>query len=1036
MKRNICERGILWKKELLLCFLFLLPIQIWGNVNEFVVTQQREVKGVVKDRTGETIPGANIVLKGSTTGVITDIDGNFAISVPSKDAVLVVSFIGYLAQEVTVGEKNFIEFILNSNVEELDEVVVTALGIKREKKALGYAMQEIKADGLSENRSESVSNLLQGKVAGVQISQSGAGMGSSTRIVMRGMNSLSGNNQPLWVVDGIPINDSQSEEAGQWGGIDYSGGASEINPEDIETISVLKGANAAALYGSRAQNGAIVITTKKGKLGQPLQIEYNGNINFSQAYSSYDYQNTYSQGSGGVYDSNAKGSWGEIMNGSKTVANWRKTIYGETAYGDYLLTPQKDYIEDFYRTGVNYTNSVTATGGGEYLSARLSFTDSRNEGITPNHQLNRQYYDLNTQFKNNYMTVGAKINYMRQRGMNRPGQGEYGIMQQIVRMPRGIRLQDLKNPVGEDGYLVNWSGPSNEYQNPYALTLPANGNQDDRNRIIGQMNAALQFTDYLSLSGRVGMDWYNEQVRNYSTYIQSSSSASQYYNTQRTNQEFNADLILNFNKMFGDFSVTANLGTATMNIKFNYLTGSSGLLNLPGLIALSNGQNQTVEEYRRKKQVNSVFGNAQVGYKGMVYLDVTGRNDWSSTLPSDNWSYFYPSVSLSAIISEMVSLPSQISYLKIRGSWAKVGNDTDPYRLTNPYTLEKTIGNVQNAKTSETFPLYNLKPEETTSGEGGLDLRMFNGRFGLDFTYYKSNTTNQILRVDLPASSGYVNKSINAGKIESSGIELMLTGTPVQTKDWQWDISLNWGKNRTECIELDESMKRFTLGETRIGSVVVDEGGKFGDIVSKGYLRDDQGRILIDDNGMPIAESDMVIGNMTPDWTGSIGTNLRYRNIVFNALVDIRQGGDFISMTDNYAKQNGTSAATIDGRSGMVVEGIVQSTGQPNTKSVSAEDYYATVAGPSGIGEAFLYSGSYIKMRELSIGYVLPSSWLQKTPLKSIKILAVGRDLFFFKKDAPVNPESGITRSDYAQAFEYSSMPPTRSFGFTLNVKF
>lgn len=1008
-----------------------------------VVSQQRNLTGVVKDKSGETIPGANILVKGTANGVVTDMDGNYTISIPGNQAILVVSFIGYKTQEFPVGKNTSLDVILSSTVEQLDEVVVTALGIKREKKALGYAMQEIKTDALSENRSESVANMLQGKVAGVQISQSGTGMGGSTRVIMRGLNSLSGNNQPLWVVDGIPISDGVPEQPNEWGGTDYSGAASDINPDDIESISVLKGANAAALYGSRAQNGAIIVTTKKGKAGQPLSIEYNGNVNFSQVYNPYDYQNVYSQGTGGKYDSGAKGSWGEEMSGAGSpVPNWRNTIYHDSDYKDYVLSPQSDYITDFYRTGVNYNNTLTATAGGEHTATRLSFTDSRNQGITPSHQLNRQYYDLNSSFTSKYIDLGAKVNFMRQKGMHRPGQGEYGVMTQLVKMPRGIRMQDLVDPVGKDGYLVNWSGPSNEYRNPYSMTMPENGNDDTRNRLIGQLSATAKFTDYLKLTGRVGLDWYNDQRKVYSGVIQPSSTASQYNTSQSTNEEFNADAILNFNKTFGDFNVNVNLGAATMTIKANSLSGSAGLLYIPGLMALSNGQSQEVSEYFSKKRTNSLFGNASVGFRSMVYLDVTGRNDWSSTLPSTNWSYFYPSVSLSGIISEMVKLPEQISFLKVRGSLAKVGNDTQAYRLQNMYYLGRTIKSVVNASIPNSdnkaaLALADLRPEETTSWEAGLELRMFNGRLGLDGTYYKSSTVNQILSVGMPISSGYTSKFINAGKMSSHGVEIMLNGTPIQTKDWQWDINVNWGTNTTECIELDPEVKRFELGTTRIGKVVVDEGRKFGEIVGKAFKRDDQGRILVDDNGLPLSETDQIIGNMLPKWTGSVGTTLRFRNLTFNALIDIRHGGDFISMTDNYASQTGTSAKTVDMRKeGMLVDGIVQSTGAQNTLRVSAEDYFATIGGPGGVSEAFMYDASYVKMRELSVGYILPSIWLKNLPIQSVKISAVGRDLFFFHKNAPVNPEGAFSREDYAQAFEFASLPPTRSFGFTLNVKF
>lgn len=1038
MKMNVKLGKQVSKLLVLSCFLVGTPVE-WLNAKQpgvSIVTQQREVKGVVKDKTGETIPGANVVVKGTTIGVVTDIDGNFTITVPNDQTVLEVSFIGYQTQEIPVGNQNNVDVVLSSTVEELDEVVVTALGIKREKKALGYAMQEIKADGMAEIRSESVANMLQGKIAGVQISQSATGVGGSTRVILRGTTSLSGNNRPLWVVDGIPISDNQTGVAGQWGGIDYSGSAAEINPEDIESISVLKGANAAAMYGSRAQNGVIIVTTKKGKSGQ-LQIEYNGNIHFSKAYDSYEYQNIYGQGSGGTFTVGATESWGPKMEG-QTITNWRGVggIYGDARYQDYQLLPQDNYIEDFYRTGVNYTNTLTASGGSENATARFSFSDSRNQGITPNHSLNKQYYDLNTELKSKYLDFSAKVNFMRQIGKNRPALGEYGVMKSLIVMPRGIRLSDLKDPVGLDGYTVNWSGQSNEYRNPYNDVLPDNGNKDERNRIMGKIQLVGKITDYLKVTGRVGLDWYHDQIRNYGSYTQSYTSTS-YSNTMATNQEFNADLMVNFDKRFGDFSVIANFGAATTSFKWNNVSGSSGYFSIPHLIALSNGNNQTTSEGYSKKRVNSILGNATVGYKSMAYLDFTARNDWSSTLPADNWSYFYPSVSLSGIISEMVKLPEQISYWKIRGSYAQVGNDTNPYRLLSVYTLDKTNGAILNATAATTFPLTTLKPEDTRSFEIGTEYKMFDGRLGLDLTYYNANTINQILTVSVPISSGYSAKLINAGKMKSHGWEVSLTGTPIQTKDWTWDVTLNWGLNRTECVELDPNLKRFVIGETRIGKVVVDEGGRYGDIVGKAYKRDANGRILIGDNFLPLTESEQVIGNMTPDWTGSFSTFLRWKNLSLSALIDVRYGGDLISTTDLYASTAGTSARTLEGREEkIVVDGIIESTGQENTTGVTAQSYWAAIGGAYGVAEEFMYDATYVKFRELSIGYTLPKNWLRSLPIQSVKLSAVARDLFYIYKDSPVNPEGSFSREDYAQAFEYAALPSTRSFGFTLNVKF
>ena len=1039
------EKSMKYAAGMLFCGLLSLsslPTMAVSATNGIEMQQQdkKTVRGTVLDEMGEPVPGANVVIKGTSNGTITNLDGAFSLSAKDND-VLVISFIGYKNVEVSLAGKRDLRITLEPEAEQLNEVVVTALGIKREKKALGYAMQEVKTDNMKENKSLSVANMLQGKVAGVQISQSGSGMGGSTRIVMRGLNSLSGNNQPLWVVDGVPINDGVQDNATQWGGTDTSGAASQITPEDIESISVLKGANAAALYGSRALSGAIIVTTKKGKQGQPLEIEYNGNLEFNTIYSPYKYQNVYGQGSNGVFTTEAKSSWGPKMEG-QMVDHWRKTIYGDSNYDKVALLPQGDYVKEFYETGTSFNNTLTASAGGEHLTGRISFTDSRNDGVTPNHSINRQYFDVNTEFKSKWLTLGAKLNYMRESRKNAPGQGEYGLMTQLVYMPRGIRMADLKNDfINANNRVINWSGPSDLYANPYGMVMSTNGNDNLRNRFLGQLRASARFTDYLTLTGRVGMDYYTDNYKSFGTYLADGSGTTSNYSSSRTsNKEFNADLILNFDKQFGDFSVSANLGTSIYNTTYEGLVGVAGTYEIPGWIAMANGERRQASESYSKKEIQSVFGNASVGWKSMLYIDVTGRNDWSSTLPAANRSYFYPSVGLSGIISEMVKLPEAIDYLKLRASWAKVGNDTNPYQLSYVYSNSTSIvngGTVLEMKLPDTYPLRDLKPEETVSYEFGLDYRMFKNRLGVDLTYYNSYTKNQILAINTPATSGFTGKMINAGKIKSHGVELMITGTPIQTKDWKWDVTLNWGMNRTECEELDPNVQRHTLGSTRIASVVVENGGKFGDIVANNaYKRDAQGRILVDDEGMPIKETDKVIGNMMPDWTGSIGTSLQWKDFSFSALVDIRYGGNFISMTDNYATTAGNSERSLAGRDGMVVDGIVESTGQKNTKQISAEQYWSSVGGSNGVAEEFMYDATYVKLRELSFGWNLPQIWLRKTPLKAVKISAVARDLFYIYKDAPVSAEAAFSREDYSQAFEYASLPPTRTFGFSLNVKF
>lgn len=990
--------------------------------------QQITITGTVKDVNGESVIGANISVKGTTIGTITDINGNFKLQVPDNGK-LTISYIGYESQEISINNKPSFIIILKEDSKMLSEVVVTALGIKREKKALGYAMQEVKTDMFSENRSTSVSNLLQGKIAGVQISQSGSGVGGSTRVILRGLNSLSGNNTPLWVVDGLPILDNSNG--------DYATGSADINPDDIESISVLKGANAAALYGSRAQNGAIIVTTKKGQTGK-LQLEYSGYVSMSKAYDSYKFQDVYGQGSNGQFSTVAEGSWGPKMEG-QIIPNWRKEIYDDDSYQDYAMVPQTNHIDDFFQTGLNYVNSVSATGGSEKLNARFSFTDSRNEGLVPNESMNKQNYNLNIEMKGKYITIGGKVTYFREKVKNRPGWNP-SAWSAIIQMPRSIRLQDLANPIGKDGHIVNWAGNLKSRFNPYQFTLSKNGNSMIRDRLSGMATISGNLTDYLKLTGRVGIDRISDDTQSYTLYHNIAETPSNLIRiSNTTNEELNADLMFNFDKRFKDFSLTANLGIATYYSKFKSLSGASGVAIIPNFLALSNGRTKLATQDFYSKRVNSILGNATLGYKGYAYLDVTARNDWSSALPSANWSYFYPSASLSGIISEMFNMPSDY-FLKIRGSIAQVGNDTNPYALYNVYTLS-TIGNNTVGQTSATLSLNDLKPEKTTSWEVGFDYRMFGSRLGIDFTYYKSTTVNQRLSITVPGSSGYTSKKINSGKMESKGVELMISGIPIQTKDWRWEINLNWGKNTTRNITLNDKIKRYTFKQSesiRMGKVIVNEGGKFGDITARTFMRNEDGRILIDDKGLPMIDTttQKVIGNMTPDWTGSFSTSLSYKNIVLSALIDIRYGGEFISLTDALACESGNSAKTLHGRDGMIIDGIVKSTGKENTQKITAQEYYSAISGQTPVGEAFLHDATYVKLREISIGYTLPVTWFKNTPISKVKVAFVGRDLFNIYKAAPVNAEFAQNSQDIYQAYELAALPSTRTFGFSLNVKF
>ena len=1000
------------------------------------VMAQINVSGIVVSEAGESLPGVNIIEEGTTNGVITDFDGKFQLAVNSKDAVLQFSFIGFESLEVPVSGKTKFEIVLKENLKELDEVVVTALGMKREKKTLGYSMQEVNTEDFSEVRSENIANMLQGKVAGVYISQSSSGTGGSTRVVMRGLNSLSGNNQPLWVVDGVPVDNSYTGSFNQWGGSDVATAASEINPDDIESISVLKGPNAAALYGSRAQNGAVVITTKKAKQGEAVQVQYNGNYNWTNLNEGYDFQWLYGQGNAGKFDLSSKDGWGPLMTG-QTIENWRDSFYNREV-GGYPMVAQDQRTNDFFRSGMNASNSLSIQGGGESLAARFAFTDSQIDGVTPDNSIDRKYFDLSTNFKYGRLKVETKGTYTRQETKNRVALGEYGLMQMFTKMPANIRLEDLQDNMTVDDIPMNWTGPSNEYLNPYNLITNKKSSVTKRDRFTGVVNAAFELTDWLTIAGKTGMDYWQDHGSYYGLKSVSGTNPSRSVSEARL-REVNSDIMLRINKRFSDFSLSSNLGGAIMNRKYNSLGGSSGTLVIYGFNNLSNGSSQTATEYETEKEIQSVFGNVQLGYKDYLFLDVTGRNDWSSTLPADNRSYFYPSVSLSGIVSEVVEMSEDIDFLKLRASWAQVGNDTDPYRLSQVYGFSKINGNLIYAALPNTQPFYNLKPEETTSWEGGLDFRMFKNRVGLDFTYYNSNTTNQILTLATPQSTGYTSKFINAGKISSKGLEVMLNLVPVQTKDWEWELNLNWGTNTTECIELSDDVKTHVLGSMRIGQVVVKEGEKFGDIMSRAFDRDANGNILVDDNGLPISSADYVkVGNMLPDWTGAVTSKLSYKDLTLNILVDIRSGGDILSVTDALATQAGTSARTVEGREKMVVDGVVASTGQPNKKEITAEKYWSYVGGPYGVGEAYMYDATYAKVREVSLGYNIPKSMLTKVSfLKAAKVSLVGRDLFYLVRHTPgTNPEGASNQQDWSQAFELNSLPSSYNIGFNVNLTF
>ncbi|GJM63309.1 SusC/RagA family TonB-linked outer membrane protein [Persicobacter diffluens] len=988
------------------------------------------------------IPGVNIAIKGTTRGTISDFSGAFNLSAEPGDT-LQFSFIGYKDGMLVVDGQSHYEMALQQDVEELEEVVVTAFGIEKEKKAIGYSVQEVKSSELTDTRTTNVGANLAGKVAGVQVSPSG-GMGGSISVRVRGSSSISGNNEPLWVVDGVPINSqsmgqlSNPDDGPEWGGSIADGGVSDINPEDIESISILKGPNAAALYGSRAQNGAVIITTKKGKSQQGVRVEYNANVMFEQAHSFYNLQNEFGQGTNGVADINAMGSWGAKMDGHQ-IQSW---------VDPNLTSPYSanEQWKDYFKTGSTISNNIAVSGGNDLATFRVSFMDQRSNGIFPGQELDKNSLDFQGGLKTEKFTLNGKFTYINHREEGVPAQGYNGTVNQFVQMPRSIQTKDIENnyihPIY--GHQLNWSGLSSQYINPYWQEYNATLNNTSRDRFLSMVSAGYKFNDWLSLSAKSGLDSYSE-IRETRDLPSNETMTDKKFLLDTYNvMEMNSDIMLNANKQWGDWGVSASVGANNMYQRRQGM-GNEGIGQIvPGLWSIQNAVSVVNRQNYYEKQIQSVFAFGQFSFRNYAFIDWTSRNDWSSTLPAENRSYFYPSVSASLVVSDMLedfntTLPSWITYMKVRGAWAKVGNDTDPYMTAATYRVQQGAGGPI-VEAPLQMPLEGLMPEETISNELGAEMRFLNNKLYLDFTVYKSNTYNQILTVPMTSSSGYSHKIINAGDVENRGFELMLNANLLKKGDFSWDMGVNFSKNRTYVNELAEGVDIFEMASVNGVTIVAQQGEDYGNIRStRSFVRDESGNMMIGNDGLPLtSNTPEVIGNIQPDFMGSVNTSLAYKNISFRAQIDYRVGGEIYSYTDAIGTLQGNGERTLAGRDGtMVVSGVNAESGLPNTVEISSEQYWNHVGGANAVGSEFVYDASYVALRELSIGYALPKTWFESLGVQSVRVSAVGRNLFYFMHHMPgTSPEAFAGPTDGYRGIEMGGYPITRNFGFNVNVVF
>lgn len=1009
-----------------------------------VLGQEKTVTGKVTDENGEPLIGVTIVKQGTSDGTTSDLDGNFVIQATTDD-ILVFSFVGYETQTITVSNQSAITVQLQTSTVQLGEVVVTAFGIEREKKALGYAVTEVGGEEVSTVRQNNVINSLSGRVAGVVITSASSGPAGGTRVIIRGNNSISGNNQPLYIVDGVPIDNSGFGSAagsgtGEYRRADYGTGISDINPDDVESISVLKGPNAAALYGSRASNGAIIITTKKGSSQDGLGVSFSTSYVSENPLLLPTYQNEYGQGSNGTITdlSSEGGSWGPKMDGSN-----QPYYTGETR----PYTAQPDNVKDFFRTGSTWINTLAISGGSDRSNFRISYTNNDVKSILENSDLRKHNFttrgSMNVSEK---LNIDSKVTYFFQESNQRPELGTEGVLSYLWNIPRNVDINDLKDYQDENTLYVN-SVVGDDSGNPYWVLLH-DVNHDTRNRVYGFMKATYEFSDWLTAFARLGSDYVNHDIETVSKYGHWFFRDGRFNYSTRSTSETNADFLFMVDKdLTSDINLTANFGGNALYQTYKSFGVRGENFKIPSKSTLANA-NETFPSYTplREKKIHSLYGQASFSYQNIAFIDITGRNDWSSTLGADNRSYFYPSVSASLLVNELIN-PSATYFdlFKIRTSWAQVGGDTGPYQLDIAFNLQADgyLGLTTLSRPSIRLN-PDIKPERTTSFEVGTEIRALNNKVYLDMSYYDIKTTDLIYPVPVPSSTGYSAFLSNIGEIQNKGWEVVLGATAYDANDLTVDLNLNLGSNKNTINELFSDLESITFTTTNSGTVAVvgKVGGGFGDIYGKTLMMDPNGNTVVDANGRPLASNDRVLlGNYQPDFIGGFTTSITYKNIRLNILLDARFGGELYSGLDASMDGSGTSERTLEYReTGITVDGVVN-TGtseapvyEANTNQITGQEYWGSM---SGISENYIYSQSNIMLRELSLSYPIPSSVLGNGFIKSADINLIGRNLAFLMKDMDnFDPASSFSTSSYAQGVIYGVMPTTRSFGLSVNIKF
>ena len=1062
--------------------------------------QNRTVKGTVSDAQGEPIIGANVVIVGGTKGVITDLDGKYSTQVPENGTVLKFSYIGFKTKSFNVVKgKNVLNVTLEEDAVMLEQTVVTAMDLRRDEKSLSTAFQKMDVESMTENRDAGFVNMLAGKVAGLQVISNGAAGSATVRI--RGANSISGNNQPLYVIDGVPIiNDVTGGE------IDYGNPANSINPDDIENIVVLKGANASALYGSDAANGAILITTKKAGQRNGLGVTYSTNVQFTE-FSQYPiYQNIYGGGHINRFENNKANSFnGDVkvpydpnlpygiqrMGGYDNSRSWGMPMLGFQVVGrngelkSYVPTPAN--TTSMYQTAYSWTNSVSIERATEHVSTRIGFTNLRSDDVLEGlNNLTRNAFNVRSNVKlTKSLDVDLNGRYTHENVKNRSyrNNSDRNPIYTLMDMPRDLSIQEMYPWKDENGKPT-----ALQFKSPVWM-LNELSNQDKKEWLLADVTVNYKITKDLKLRLKAALDLNMKEGYEFRNMYTPGDADGFYKEFTEKSRNYTYEAMLSYNKTWKDFNISASVGANSQDFLFKKQNSEIGTLATSDFISLTNN-GATVKswpEYNAKKK-QAVYGTASIGYKDFIYVDVTGRNDWSSALPSDNRSYFYSSYGVSFVLTELVkSIPKDwLSYAKIRGSYAKVGNDTGFDQLLNGFSYNTSyLGDMAWFESENKRKTNSLKPESTTSFETGLDLRFLKDRASLSFTYYNKNTKNQILTSTINGVSGYGEALFNAGEVKNWGYEVTLGVVPFRNKDWEWKVDINWAKNNSEVVSLANGMDYMTL--TTVQNSVELRIVKGEPLVSL-YCREpwktnDEGQVLVGANGRPLSGEAKFLASVEPKWTGSIRTSLRWKDLTFSAMLDIRMGGHVWSETAFQSSRNAQSIMSLGGRTehlfsdlilnegdqtgylgildpkyvpngksniymdasrpkGMNIPGAVYDSsvpglaGQPCQAWIKPIDYWTNDSGKNG--ELYLYDASYVKLKEISLGYNIPKNWLRKIGfIQSMRVSAVGRNVAILHQKTPkgIDPEA-TSSMGIQQGLERGFNLPTSSYGFDFKITF